>query len=90
MVAEIVSLTLPVANVGRVPCARLDTRLTPRQQTALRRLFDGLQVDDAQMHLGVVGGGMSPVRTQGDAVRWLLDQVADGIGLGPDDYLRAV
>src|SRR5690606_21257150 len=87
LVPNVISATLPVANVGRVPCVRLDTRLTPRQQVALRRLYDGLQADDAQVN---AGGCMVPVRNQADAVRWVLDQIADALDLQPRDYLRTV
>lgn len=68
---------IPVYDTGLPPLRRVDGQLTPRQARALRLLFDGLQREGATVRLG----GVYPVRSHVDAIRWLLDQIADGQGL---------
>ena len=54
---------------------RLDCSLDLRQRLVLRLIYDGLQLEGETLR-----GGRPVVKTQ-DAVRWLLDQAADAIGL---------
>lgn len=78
---------IPVVSVGHVAVARLDVRLTARQQTALRRLFDGLQATGATVHGGSRGNVDMQVTNQGDAARWLLDRLADAMDIQPGEFL---
>lgn len=82
--------TIPVASIGRVPCARVDTTLTPRQQVALRRVFDGLQAAGENITMGHHGCISSPVKSQNDVIRWFLDRVADAMDVQPADWLKAI
>lgn len=75
-----VELTCPVLEHGNVFLSRVEhCRLTPRQSRALRHLFDGLVAEGATIKLA--GPHPEKVTAQNDAVRWLLDQVADAIDL---------
>jgi hypothetical protein len=69
------ALELPVARHGSVKLGRIECKLTPRQSTALRLLFDGLQARGATILLG--GTKPEPITSQHDALRWVLDQIAD-------------
>lgn len=76
--AATVVIEAPVARHGDVTIGRLEGRLTPRQGLGLRLLFDGLVSRGATIK---IGGTPDKVATQADAVRWLLDQVADQVGI---------
>ena len=54
---------------------RLDCALDRRQRLALRLIYDGLQLEGETL-----AGGGPIVKTQ-DAIRWLLDQAANSIGV---------
>lgn len=69
------SLGVHVARHGDVKLSRIECRLTPRQSAALRLLFDGLQASKATILLG--GTKPEPITSQHDAIRWVLDQIAD-------------
>ncbi|MBX3467174.1 MAG: hypothetical protein KF878_09795 [Planctomycetes bacterium] len=73
-----VTIDVPILQTDFPVLRRLDLRLTQRQATALRLVFDGLQRDGETIQLE----GVRPVRAHGDAIRWLLDQVADEVGVG--------
>lgn len=75
--AETINLELPLLEHGGFAATRIDTRLTPRQAKAMRLVFDGLVARKEQVRLV----GLSPVRQQVDALRWILDRVADQAGL---------
>jgi len=70
------TLTVPVAEpLGEgyqtQPVSDVAIRhLTPRQRIALRRLFGGLQTSGADC-------GGRPIETQADALRWVLERVAE-------------
>ena len=55
---------------------RLELRLDPPHGKALRRVFDSLQYDGAQTADG------SFVKSQQDAVRWILERLAEEIEEG--------
>lgn len=74
-----VDITLPLAEHGRVILTRIECKLTSRQGTALRYLFDGLVAEGQKIQLA--GQSRDPVRLQPDALRWLLDRIADGVSL---------
>lgn len=75
-----VEITAPVLEHGKVFLQRVEhCRLTPRQSKALRYLFDGLVAEGATFRM--VGPNPEKITGQNDAVRWLLDQVSDAIGL---------
>ena len=71
--ASVVELAVPVLEHGTALISRLDFRITPRQSKALRLLFDGLVAEGETIELG----GMFPVSSQADGLRWVLDQVAE-------------
>lgn len=48
--------------------------MTLRQRKAMQRMYAGLRRDNKEI-------GIRPIASQADAVRWLLEQVADGLGL---------
>ena len=70
-----VDLSLPTMDSGYYQVRRLQTYLGPRQRKALRCIYDGLQYNDDRLK------NDKPVKTQHDVVRWMLDKVADELGL---------
>jgi hypothetical protein len=70
-----VDITVPVLEHGSVLLRHMEFKLTPRQSKALRLLFDGLVAEGETMLLG----GTSPekITTQPDALRYILDKIAD-------------
>lgn len=70
-----VSLHIPTHITGYPTLQRLDGRLTLRQARALRAIFDGLQRDGAEVQLT----GRYLVRNHIDAIRWILDRVAESL-----------
>ena len=79
--AAIVTLTVPVLEHGRPVVSYLQARLTPRQSRGLRLLFDGLHNMEETVRYGSRQARREPVTSQADAIRWLLDAVADAAGL---------
>ena len=75
-----VEMTVPVLEHGSVLLSRVEhCRLSPRQSKALRLLFDGLVAEGETIR--TVGEHTEKVSGQNDAVRWLLDRIADAAGL---------
>lgn len=74
----VVEITAPVVEHGKVFLSRVECKLTPRQARALRLLFDGLAANGERVQLGNV---RDPVQQQHDGIRWVLDQIADSVGL---------
>lgn len=72
-----IDLVVPVLDTGFPELRRIDLVLTARQSKAMRMVFDGLQANGEQIRLV----GKREMRLPGDAVRWLLDQIADEVGL---------
>ena len=71
-----IKLVVPTARETQgYQVRRLDCSLDARQRQALRIIYDGLLVEGETL-----AGGKRIDRTQ-DAVRWLLDQAADALGL---------
>jgi hypothetical protein len=70
-----VTIDVPTWDTGLPVLSRLDGKLTQRQARALRAIFDGLCRDGETVQLGAE----HPVKAHMDAVRWLLDRVADEI-----------
>ncbi|MCO5167866.1 MAG: hypothetical protein M9894_16095 [Planctomycetes bacterium] len=70
-----IELVAPVLDHGVVEISRIDCRITPRQGRALRLLTAGLEAEGLGVRLG--GDVREPVQTPLDAIRWLLDQIAD-------------
>lgn len=69
-----IEVSAPVRVIQDVPILRrLDINITTRQAIGLRVLFDGLQFMGAEVQLTA----KRPVKNLGDAVRWLLDEVAN-------------
>lgn len=78
--SKAVEVTVPLLEHGVVLLSRVEhCRLSPRQSKALRLLFDGLVAEGES--ICTVGEHMEKVTGQNDAVRWLLDQLADAAGL---------
>lgn len=73
------SLEVPTLIHGSVTISRLDTVITTRQARGLRVLFDGLVANQAEVRLA--GSKPSRVESQYDAIRWMLEQVADLAGV---------
>jgi len=70
----VVEFAAPLAEHGKVVLTRVECKLTPRQGRALRLLFDGLSAEGETVRLGTKP---EPVVQQYDAVRWILDKIAD-------------
>lgn len=77
VVVRTVDMSLPVASVGPVVLRRLDLRMTDRQAQALRLLFDGLTAEGEAVRIP----GNPTVSQTADALRWVLDKIADAVGL---------
>ena len=75
--ASILEVVVPILEHGSALIERMDFRLNPRQSAALRRLYDGLVSEGEQVDVVM----SEPVATQYDALRWLLDRIADGAGI---------
>jgi len=72
-----VTIIVPVLDTGFPLLSRIDLRLSERQARALRLVFDGLQAEGEEC---VVTGDRSvPLRMPGDAIRFMLDQIADAV-----------
>ena len=74
----VVEVELPMVEHGQVILTRVECKLTQRQGRALRLLFDGLQAEGERVQLGTA---RDPVQQQHDGIRWVLDQIADAVGL---------
>lgn len=75
-----VEFTVPIIEHGSVLLSRVEhCRLSPRQSKALRLVFDGLVAEAESIR--TVGEHREKVTGQNDAVRWMLDQIADAAGL---------
>lgn len=72
-----VELTAPVLEHGSVMLRHLECKLTPRQSKALRLLFDGLTAEGETILLG--SPTPEKITNQHDAVRWMLDKIADAV-----------
>ncbi len=73
------NIQVPWLDSGLAYPLRLHTKLEPRQGKALRALRDGFQDTDARCRTGAQKG--REVMNNDQALRLLLDLVADGIGL---------
>lgn len=71
----VVDLSAPVVQTAAVRIQHLNFRVTARQSVALRMLFDGLVAEGARVNLA----SSEPVERQHDALRWILDRVADQV-----------
>ena len=61
---------LPIGELdSKFPNARVDAHLDPERAKKMRRLVNGLRRDNAKMANG------NHVRSNADAIRWLLDQI---------------
>lgn len=79
---EAVSIEMPVIEHGKVISEHLTGKLTPRQGRGLRLLFDGLvATGETVRYAKDPGARRDPVKDQPDAVRWLLDRIADAAGV---------
>jgi len=69
-------MTVPLAEPpeGAYRQRHLDIQLDSRQAEALRRMFDGLHASAAKLANDWF------VNTPGDAVRWMLERLAEGGG----------
>jgi len=67
-------IELPVAELGNEYVSRhCEARLNHRQSVALQRLFNGLDAAGARL------AGGNRIYSRPDAVRWLLEQIAEAI-----------
>lgn len=73
--SEVIEFPLEVQDHLYAP-THIETQLTLRQARALRSLCDGLQRDAGEA-VAPVSRTLRLVRTAPDAVRWLLDRIAD-------------
>lgn len=68
-----VDVCVPTLVTGFHELRRIDIDLTARQAHAMRLVFDGLQAEGETVRLT----GERPMRHPSDALRWILDQIAD-------------
>lgn len=68
-----VEIDVPTLDTGFYQMRRVELNLDRDQRSTLRKVFDGLQYSGAMLASG------KGVRTQQDAVRWMLEQVHDGL-----------
>lgn len=72
---ETFDLAVPVRDISNMPSlSRFELRLTGKQARAMRRLFDGLVSAGETVDLDRT---QRPVTKIPDALRWLLDRVAE-------------
>lgn len=71
-------LSLPWVHTPTYGARAVDMMLTPRQAVALRALRDGLNSVDARLEGGRI------IRNGYDALRVVLNRVADKLSLGPN------
>jgi len=74
---ELVGIDVPVLETQFPIISRVDIALTRRQSYALRAVFDGMQSAGEKVQLTALRDPRGP----NDGVRWLLDQVADKLGM---------
>jgi DNA-binding GntR family transcriptional regulator len=74
-----VDITAPVFEHGSVMLRHAEFKMTPRQSRALRLLFDGLVAEGETIRLA--GPQPEKITSQHDAVRWVLDRIADSTGI---------
>jgi hypothetical protein len=71
------AISVPILVTGFPELRRIDLVLTGRQARAMRLAFDGLQAQGEQVRLI----GPRDMRMPGDALRWILDEIADEAGI---------
>lgn len=69
----IIEIPVAVPTDSAYRTRQIHAKLTQRQADAARVLFDGLYAQDATLANG------HHVDTPADAIKWLLEQIADGV-----------